>query len=201
MQQLDLLEVNFLTKKVLQKSLRQALPEDQYWRIRYRMVLQSTVCGIVTVAAAAMLASMLWFPILQVYGNSMSPTLRTGDVLLCVKTGNISQGDITAFYHNNKLLIKRIIGKGGDRVEISTDGTVSINDLSVTEPYIVEPDMGQVDISLPCQVPAGCYFVLGDCRATSLDSRSESVGCVPQERILGKVLLRIWPLSRFGTVP
>jgi len=195
-----LLEVNELTKKELQKKMQEAIPESAYQRIQFRMVMQNTVCTIVTIAAAAILAANLWFPILQIYGNSMSPTLRTGDVLLCIKTDTLAQGDIAAFYHNNKLLVKRVIGCGGDRVEIDSAGIVSVNEHAVSEPYISDPALGQVEIDLPCQVPQGSFFVLGDCRATSLDSRSETVGYVSADRVLGKVLLRIWPLNRFGPV-
>ena len=195
-----LLEVKGLTKKELQKHMQKAIPDGIYQRIQFRMAIQNTICTIVTIAAAILLAANLWFPILQVYGNSMSPTLRTGDVLLCIKTDTLVQGDITAFYHNNKLLIKRVIGCGGDWVDIDPSGTVMINDDPISEPYINDPAMGQVEIAFPCQVPQESYFVLGDCRGTSLDSRSEAIGYIPEDRILCKVLLRIWPLNRFGRI-
>lgn len=195
-----LLEVKELINKTLKKKMLASIPEAEFRQIQFRMVLQSTVCTIVTIAAAIMLAANLWFPILQVYGNSMSPALHTGDILLCIKTQTLSQGDITAFYHNNKLLIKRVIGCGGDRVEIDSAGTVNVNESAIPEPYIADPAPGQIEIAMPCQVPQESYFVMGDCRATSLDSRSETIGCVPEDRVLGKVLLRIWPLSRFGRI-
>lgn len=189
-----------MTKKELQKKGKHAVPEIVYQQIQFRMVMHSTVCAIVTIAAAAILAANLWLPVLQVYGNSMSPTLRTGDVLLCIKTDTLAQGDITAFYHNNKLLIKRVVGCGGDLVDLDEEGIVSVNEIVLSEPYISDPARGQTETDFPCRIPQGSFFVMGDCRATSLDSRSETIGCIPKDRILGKVLFRIWPLNRIGLV-
>lgn len=167
---------------------------------RYTMLLNSTVCVLTTLAAVCMLAATLWLPALKVYGNSMSPTLATGDILLCVKTRDLHQGDIAAFYHNNKILVKRVIGCAGDQIDLDAQGLVSRNGTLLSEDYIDAPALGAMDIPLPCQVPNGSFFMLGDNRATSLDSRSSTVGFVPEERVLGKVLLRIWPLHRFGPV-
>ena len=188
-----------MTKKEIHTT-KSAAGDDMYRHMQLRMALQSTVCFIVTLAATAILAANLWFPIVQVFGNSMSPTLHTGDVLLCVKTDALEQGDIAAFYHNNKLLIKRVIGCEGNEVSIDASGTVLLNQQAVLEPYVSSPAQGQIDIALPCRVPAGHFFMMGDARATSLDSRSEVIGCVPEDRVLGKVLFRIWPLTRIGPV-
>lgn len=167
---------------------------------RYRLLIKSTVCTILMFTSAALLAATLWFPVLQVYGNSMSPALQSGDVLICLKTDTLTHGEITAFYHNNKILVKRVIGCPGDRVNIDRQGIVSVNEVPLSEPYIQEHSTGQMDIPLPCQVPQEAFFVMGDRRATSLDSRSESVGFIPRERILGKVLFRVWPLHRAGII-
>lgn len=150
--------------------------------------------------ATVILCVTLWFPVLQVCGNSMSPTLRTGDILLCVKTGDLAPGEIAAFYHNNKILVKRVIGSGGDRIGFTETGEVIRNDVLLQEPYILSPSPGAPDIPLPCRVPTDSYFVLGDHRVLSLDSRSSTIGFVPRERMLGKVVLRVWPLHRFGKV-
>ena len=128
----------------------------------------------------------------------MEPTLSSGDILLCVKTKNMEQGDIITFYHNNKILVKRIIGCPGDKITLDEQGNVSRNGILLSETYIDMPSTGTMDIPLPCQVPAGCYFVMGDHRATSMDSRSSAIGFIPEDRIFGKVLLRVWPLQRFG---
>ena len=68
------------------------------------------------------------------------------------------------------------------------------------EPYLVEKALGECDISLPFQVPDGRWFVMGDHRSTSVDSRSTTVGCVSDEQIVGRIMFRIWPLNRLGTV-
>ena len=169
-------------------------------RSQYMMTLKSTVCTLMTLAAIFMLVATLWLPVLQVYGNSMAPTLTSGDVLLCVKTRELRYGDIAAFYHNNKILVKRVIGCGGDQMELDPQGNVSRNGILLSEDYIDMPSLGNLDIPLPCQVPNGSFFMMGDHRSTSLDSRSSTLGFIPEERILGKVLFRIWPLNRFGSV-
>lgn len=167
---------------------------------RYRESIKSTFSTILALFTAALLAATLWFPVLQVYGSSMSPTLSGGDVLICVKNGQVQPGDVVAFYHNNKILVKRIIAQSGDLVEIAEDGTVWVNGTALNEPYISEASLGESDIEFPCQVPNGCFFVMGDHRSTSLDSRSSTIGFVTEERIMGKILLRIWPLNRLGGI-
>lgn len=169
-------------------------------RRRYYRVFWSTTCTLIVVAAAAVLVATLWMPVLQIYGNSMTPTLQDGDIIFTVKTAEPDPGDIIAFYYNNKILVKRVIGKSGDWVDISADGTVYINEVCLDEPYLSEKALGECDLTFPYQVPDGKVFVLGDHRSTSVDSRSTVVGCVAQEQIVGKILFRVWPLSRLGAV-
>ncbi len=170
------------------------------YKNRYRSVLRSTVYTLITVAAIAILAATLWLPVLHIYGGSMAPTLYNGDILMLVKTSDFEPGDIVAFYYNNKILVKRVICGPGDWVDIDGDGTVYINKVRLEEPYLTEKALGDCDIDLPYQVPDGRYFVMGDHRSTSVDSRNTVMGCVSQEQIIGKVLLRIWPFDRMGTI-
>ena len=130
----------------------------------------------------------------------MTPTLADGEIIFTVKTKELEPGDIVAFYYNNKILVKRVIAEAGDWVNIDTDGTVYVNDTAIDESYVVEKSFGDTNIELPYQVPDGKIFVMGDHRATSVDSRNTAVGCVGQEQIVGKILFRIWPINRLGAV-
>ncbi len=167
---------------------------------RYRTVLKSTVYTLITVAAIAVLVATLWLPVLQIYGSSMYPTLQDGEIIFSVKTAEFEPGDIVAFYFNNKILIKRVIAGPGDWVNMTENGTVSVNGEILEEPYLTETAYGDTDIELPYQVPDGKIFVMGDHRATSVDSRNTAVGCVAQEQVVGKILFRVWPLNQMGVV-
>lgn len=170
------------------------------YNARYGRTLRSTVYSLIIVAAVAVLVATLWMPVLRTYGESMTPTLHEGDILVTVKTDDFKEGDIVAFYYNNKILVKRVIASSGEWVDIDDEGNVYVNNEPLYEPYINEPSIGDCNIQLPYQVPDGRVFVMGDHRATSIDSRNESVGCVAQEQIVGKIVFRVWPLSKIGNI-
>ena len=170
------------------------------YRSRYRRTLKSTIAILVVVAAAAVLVATLWMPVLRIYGSSMVPTLKDGQLVVCVKTTDFRPGDIAAFYHGNKLLIKRYIAGPSEWVNIDEDGNVYINGTELDEPYLAEKAFGETNITLPYQVPDKRYFLMGDNRDVSIDSRNTAVGCVAADQIVGKVVFRIWPLSEFGPV-
>ena len=168
------------------------------YKRRYNRTLRSTVAILIVVAALAVLAATLWMPVLRVYGSSMAPTLHNGEILVSVKTKDFSSGDIIAFYHGNKLLIKRYIAGPSDYVNVDEDGNVSVNGTLLDEPYLAEKAYGEADIEFPYQVPDQRYFVMGDNRSVSIDSRSSIVDCIAGDQIVGKVVFRVWPLSAFG---
>ena len=179
--------------------LEKAVQQYRYKR-RYGFVLRSTVYALVVAAALAVLVATLWTPVLQIYGSSMTPTLSEGQFVVSIKGLDFEQGDLVSFYIGNKLLVKRVIASPGDWVNIREDGTVFVNDVQLEEPYVDELAFGQCDIELPYQVPESCYFLLGDHRESSVDSRSSSVGCVSKDQIVGKIVFCVWPLSEFGPV-
>lgn len=170
------------------------------YKSRYGSMLKSTAAILIVVAAVAVLIATLWMPVLRIYGTSMAPTLENGQIVVSVKTTDFKPGDIVAFYQGNKLLIKRYIAGPADWVDIDADGNVSVNGTVLDEPYIEEKAYGETNIELPYQVPDNRYFLIGDNRDVSVDSRNTAVGCVANEQIVGKVVFRIWPLSEFGAV-
>ena len=163
-------------------------------------MLRGTVAVLVVVAATAVLISNLLLPILRIYGSSMTPTLVNGNIVSAVRNGTYQRGDIIAFYYNNKILVKRVIGMPGEWVDMDENGNVTIDGEPLEEPYLTEKALGECDIELPYQVPEGRYFVMGDHRSVSSDSRSSQVGCVSEEQIVGKLLFRLWPLDEIGPI-
>lgn len=185
--------------EVNQEQLEAERTRLQY-RKRYYRILRSTLSTLITVAAVAVLVATLWMPVLKIYGASMSPTLTDGEIILSRKTSKFVPGDIVAFYYNNKILVKRVIGRAGDWIDIDEEGTVYVNQIELKEPYLTEKALGECDIELPYQVPDGRIFVMGDHRSVSVDSRSSAIGCISQEQIVGRITFRIWPLKRLGVL-
>ena len=166
----------------------------------FSRVLKSTFFSLLVVAAVAVIVAMLFLPVLQLTGSSMEPTLNNDEIVAAVRTANFKTGDIIAFYFNNNILVKRVIANSGDWVDIDKDGNVTINGTLLDEPYLQEKAFGDCNIALPYQVPEGRVFVMDDNRATSIDSRNTAVGCVSSEMVVGKLLLRVWPLNTFGLI-
>ena len=181
------------------EALRAERKRVKYNR-RYKRVLGSTVFTLVVVAAVAVLVATIWMPVLQIYGASMTPTLEEGDVVVSVKGSDYATGDLVSFYIGNKLLVKRYIAGAGQWVDIDEAGTVYVDGIALAEPYVLEPAFGDVDITLPYQVPENRIFVMGDHRATSVDSRNTAVGCIAKEQIVGKIVFRVWPLNTAGAL-
>lgn len=181
------------------EQLSAELDREKYKR-RFRRALRSTACCLVVVAAAAVLVATVWMPVLQIYGASMSPTLKEGEIVVSVKETDYEPGDLVAFYIGNKILVKRCIAGPGQWVNLDGEGNVYVDGELLNEPYLTEKSLGECDIELPCQVPDNRYFCMGDHRTTSVDSRSTAVGCVSEEQIVGKIVFRVWPLSEFGVL-
>lgn len=180
-------------------ELERELKRERY-KLRYRRTLKSTIYALITVAACAVLVATLWLPVLEIYGSSMVPTLEDGQIVLSLKTGKLEPGQIVAFYYNNKILVKRVIGQSGDWINIDTDGNVYRNGEKLAEPYVTDRAFGECDIELPYQVPEERVFVMGDHRSTSVDSRNTAVGCITQDQVVGRLVLCLWPLKDFGEI-
>ena len=167
-------------------------------RITGGAVLFSAIGILLVVAAISVLIATRLVPVLQVSGKSMEPALENGELVVIKKTTKIKQGDIIGFYYQSKILVKRVIGTAGDYIDIDEDGNVYVNGEKLDEPYAIKKDLGECDIDFPYQVPEGKYFVMGDHRSVSVDSRSSAIGCVAEDQIIGKVAFRFWPLSKMG---
>ena len=177
-------------------ALQKELKRERYKR-RFRKLLRSTISALVVVAAVAALVATLILPVLQIAGTSMEPSLNDGDIVLLIKKDNLKGGDLCAFYYSNKILIKRVIAAPGDYIWIEDDGTVFLNGEVLDEPYVSEKALGECDVEFPYQVPENNYFVMGDHRETSIDSRSSVIGCIAEDQLLGKIFCRLWPLAEF----
>ena len=177
-------------------SLQGELKNELYKR-RFRRLLRSTANALIVVAAVAALVATLVLPVLQIAGTSMEPTLNDGDIVVLMKTDHLKTTDLCAFYYSNKILIKRVIGLPGDYIWIENDGTVFLNGTALDEPYLTEKALGECDVEFPYQVPENCYFMMGDQRETSIDSRSTVIGCVTEDQLVGKLLCKVWPISEF----
>ena len=171
-----------------------------HYRQRYGSVLRSTIYTLLISAACAVLVATVFLPILQIYGTSMTPTLTEGEIVVSVKGMDFETGDLISFYVGNKLLVKRYIAGPGQWVDIDADGNVFVDGEQIDEPYVDTLAFGDCNIELPYQVPESRYFVLGDHRISSVDSRNTSIGCIGDDQIVGKIVFRVWPLDRWGRV-
>ena len=164
---------------------------------RYRQALRGTFGTFVVIAAIAVIIAFIFLPVLKITnGHNMEPGLQPGDILLLTKTSKAEKGDVCAFYFNNKLLLRRIIGQEHDTIDIDEKGYVKVNGEFIDEEaYISEHALGQCDIEFPFHVPTGQIFVLGDNRDYALDSRATNFGCIAQDEIYGKPLARIYPFN------
>ena len=186
-------EVSLPTKKQVEAERK------RYRRQKaYNKALGGTVYVLTIVAAVAVLIATLILPVLQIEGTSMEPTLSNGDIVLVAKTTRLDRGDLCGFAWNNKLLIKRVIGLPGDWIEIDTDGTIYLNGDKLEEPYVERKALGECDLEFPFQVPQEQYFVIGDMRESSIDSRNTVIGCISNDQIVGKVFFRVWPFKSIG---
>lgn len=181
-------------------ELEEELKHEKYKK-KFVFSLKNTLFTLITVAACAVLVAVFMMPVLQIYGHSMTPTLDEGDIVLSLKGSEFKTGDVVAFYYNNKILVKRVIAQAGEWVDIDNKGNVFVNGEQLDEPYVSEKSIGDdCDIIFPYQVPEARIFVMGDHRDVSLDSRNSAIGCIAEEVVVGRIVFKVWPLTRLGTV-
>ena len=189
--------INKKKKEVSLPTINQVEMERKRYRRQkaYNKALRGTIYVLTIVAAIAVLVATLILPVLQIEGTSMEPTLSNGDIVLLTKTIRFNRGDLCGFTWNNKLLIKRVIGLPGDWIEIDPDGNIYLNGDKLDEPYVQQMALGECDLEFPFQVPQDQYFLVGDMRENSIDSRNSLIGCIQKDQIVGKVIFRVWPFK------
>ena len=176
-------------------QLTAELMRTRYKR-RFSSTLLSTFLTLVLIVLISFVASHFFFPVLRMHSNAMAPAFQTGDLVVALKGSSYSKGDVIAFYFNDKLLVKRVIAVAGDTVEIDGNGSVLLDDEQLSEPYVQTPALGDCDLEMPYTIPENRVFVMGDQRETSLDSRNTAIGCIAAEQVVGRVILRVWPLDQ-----
>lgn len=169
-------------------------------RRRLFALIRNTLYILVLVAAIAVLVSVYILPVLHIYGTSMTPALNNGELVAAIKTSDLKSGDVAAFYYNNKLLVKRVVGVPGDWIDLKENGDFYVNGELLDEPYLEEKAFGDCNITLPIQVPESRYFLVGDHRSVSIDSRNTAIGFISEEQIVGKLIYRVWPLNSIGKI-
>ncbi len=195
----ELLRVNVPTLNLDYEEIEEEIANVTYKK-QYLRTIKSTMSILVVAAAIAVLVANLVMPVLRIRGDSMEPTLQEGDVVITLKNSDFEEGDVVAFYYGNKILVKRYIAGPGSWVNIKVDGTVIVDGQELDEPYISEKAYGDANIKFPYQVPDGRYFLMGDQRGSSLDSRNTAIGCIDEDQIVGKVVFRLWPMGEIGTL-
>ena len=179
-------------------QLRQEVQRLRYRR-RFRRALWSTISVFCVVAVLAVGFS-LYCPVLWVHGDSMLPVLADGDIVVAIKDTRIIPGEMIAFTSEGKILVKRVVGVPGDEITVCLDGRVLVNGKILEEAYLTEKAYGECDIEYPFVVPENSAFVLGDNRSMSVASRSSAVGCIPQEKIIGRIMACVWPFKNIEIV-
>lgn len=187
---------NKITYKDLTISQIENELKRETYKSKYKNVLMTTIYSLIIIAAAAALIATLIMPVFQISGSSMAPELNNGDLVVSIKTKNLGSGDIIAFYHGNKILVKRIIASAGQWVVIDSEGNVYVDGILLDESYVDKKVLGDCDIKFPYQVPEESWFVLADNRSDFTDSRNNEIGNIKEEDIIGKILFKLWDANK-----
>ena len=186
-------DYNTLTINQIESELNKTKYNEKYLKI-----LKSTIYSLIIIVSVALIIATLVMPVFQISTSSMSGTYDEGDIVVSFKTKNVDTGDVIAFYHGNKILVKRVIATSGSWVVIDDEGNIFVDGKVLDEPYLEEKKEMEYNIEIPYQVPDGSWFVLSDRREDMIDSRNSEVGSVSEDDLIGKILFRIWPLNKRG---
>ena len=180
-------------------------PEQMLHKVKHRKFFLNArpwiKTAIVFLLITTLLSTIAILPYVRIYGTAMEPTLLDGDLGLAISAKDYHAGDIIAFRHGDKVLVRRIIAVPGSTVEIDESGIVTVDGITLEEPYLTQPALQQCNIQFPYTVPDGEFFVMGDNRADSVDSRSTVLGCVSKDEVIGRVVVIFFPFNRFQWNP
>lgn len=202
----DATDVNELSREETASSVQPAtseeetVPQKPKKRFKALKVTLLSLASLVFVLVVSSVIILSIFPPMIITGTSMEPNMSAGDIVLINKKKSIDKGDIVAFNYNDKILLKRIIAEPNDSIKIQDDGSVYDNGQLLNEDYVLDKSKGQTDIAYPFIVPDGEYFVMGDNRKVSIDSRLTTIGCVKSEDLIGAAVFKVWPMKKFGKV-
>lgn len=155
----------------------------------WKTIIKITI-AIIVVSSLMMNLFTHVMPVVRYYGDSMSPTLKDKQILFVNKLAEVKSGDIVAFYYNNNILIRRVVAVENQQVTVDIFGKVSVNGTELAEEYVINQTLGQCNLDFPYTVPPNAYFVMGDNRETSMDSRLKEIGAVTEERMIGKIMFQ-----------
>lgn len=186
-------------KDLTVENLERELHRENY-KHSFSRLLRSTIYVLIIIVAVASVGATLFMPVIEITDSSMKPLVEEGDIVLTIKSNSFKTGDVVAFYYGNKILVKRVIGVQGDFVNIDKDGIVYVNGEELKEDYIKEFLKGESDIKYPVQVSDNSIFVLSDERNVLTDSRSENIGTIKKENIIGKVVFKVWPIKKIKKI-
>lgn len=166
----------------------------------FENLLRSSVYVLIIILAFSVIITSILMPVIEITDSSMKPLLNDNDIALTFKTNKIKNGDVIAFYHGNKILVKRVIGVSGDWINISQEGYVYVNGNKLEESYVKEFIKGETDEEFPIQVGEKSVYVLSDERDILTDSRNEEIGQIKSDDVIGKVVIRIWPIKQIKII-